>query len=218
MKSPAKHLIHHDLISGLLIIAVVLVNFVAVQGKSDHCKERRFTNSINTSYMQFTKETVNQEYAIEGEFKNLHCCAKGYRSIEWWVFFYNLLSLVFYLRICERKLPWEMHNCYHFSISSKTSHEYLYLNYEQIRWNFATVLYFLPAPASFMVSWETFASNIYVDYSELIFIISLPDPHFLPSWHIDISFVRFCWRHFFFDSDLFSLHERRLLNVRWRHC
>lgn len=83
MKSPAKYLNHHELISGLLIVALVLVN--SVNGNSDHCKARRFASAFNTSYMQFTKEIVNQEYAIEGEFKNLHCCAKGYRSIEWWV-------------------------------------------------------------------------------------------------------------------------------------
>jgi hypothetical protein len=80
MKSPVKHLNHRDFISGLLI-AVALVN--VIEGNSDHCRARRFANSEHTSYMQFTKETVSQEYAIEGEFKNLHCCAKGYRSIEW---------------------------------------------------------------------------------------------------------------------------------------
>jgi hypothetical protein len=79
--SATKHSIEYDLISYLLIAAVVLVNFVPSHANSDHCKARRFAS--NTSYMQFTKETVSQEYAVEGEFKNLHCCAKGYRSIEW---------------------------------------------------------------------------------------------------------------------------------------
>ena len=81
MKSPTKFLGKNDLTSGLLII--VLLNIVLVHGNSDHCKDRKFANAFNTTYMQFTKETVSEEYAVEGEFKNLHCCAKGYRSIEW---------------------------------------------------------------------------------------------------------------------------------------
>lgn len=81
MKFPATLVVRNDLIIGLLII--VLVNIAIVHGNSDHCKERKFTNAFATTYMQFTKETVSEDYAIEGEFKNLHCCAKGYRSIEW---------------------------------------------------------------------------------------------------------------------------------------
>jgi hypothetical protein len=81
MKSPTAQRAHHDLISVLLIGSIVAL--VTVSGNSDHCKDRKFANAFNTTYMQFTKETVSQEYAIEGEFKNLHCCAKGYRSIEW---------------------------------------------------------------------------------------------------------------------------------------
>lgn len=83
MKSPVKLCVSRDLISGLIIILVVSVNLVIVNGNSDHCRDRKFASAFNTSFMQFTKETVSQEYAIEGEFKNLHCCAKGYRSIEW---------------------------------------------------------------------------------------------------------------------------------------
>lgn len=80
MKSPTRH--HRDLIS-VLIIAYVAVNLVTVSANSDHCKDHKFANVFNVTYMQLTKEIVTQEYAIEGEFKNLHCCAKGYRSIEW---------------------------------------------------------------------------------------------------------------------------------------
>jgi hypothetical protein len=80
MKSPVKHLNHCEIIN-VLLIAALLVNIA--EGNSDHCRVRKFAKSEHTSYMQFTKETIGQEYAIEGEFKNLHCCAKGYRSIEW---------------------------------------------------------------------------------------------------------------------------------------
>lgn len=81
MKSPRNIFASSDLISGLVI--VVVLNIIIVHGDSDSCQDRKFANAFNTSYMQFTKETVSEEYAIEGEFKNLHCCAKGYRSIEW---------------------------------------------------------------------------------------------------------------------------------------
>jgi hypothetical protein len=82
MKSPTMKLKQNDIISVLVIVTIV--NLVIVESSDiDHCKERRFATAFNSSYMQFTKETVDQEFAIEGEFKNLHCCAKGYRSIEW---------------------------------------------------------------------------------------------------------------------------------------
>ncbi|CRK91889.1 CLUMA_CG005509, isoform A [Clunio marinus] len=85
MKSPKAHFLNNDLISGLLMFLCILAssNLSTVNANSDHCKDRIFAKTFNTSYMQFTKEFVNEEYAIEGEFKNLHCCAKGYRSIEW---------------------------------------------------------------------------------------------------------------------------------------
>ncbi|GBP22993.1 hypothetical protein EVAR_15667_1 [Eumeta japonica] len=40
------------------------------------------TMDTNSTWMQFTKEPIPQEYAIEGNFKSIHCCGKGYRSIE----------------------------------------------------------------------------------------------------------------------------------------
>lgn len=72
----------------LIVIMISLFSLVTgnhIVSLSDHCTDRRYVNSLNTSFMQFTKEIVNEEYAVETEFKGLHCCAKGYRSIEWWV-------------------------------------------------------------------------------------------------------------------------------------
>jgi len=80
---PQSVLVKSDLISGLIIIFAVAMNVKHVNGNLDHCTTHAFANSHNTSFMQFTKETVSQEYAIEGQFKSLHCCAKRYTSIEW---------------------------------------------------------------------------------------------------------------------------------------
>lgn len=52
----------------------------------DYCQLNRFERSMNSTVMQFTKEAVNSEYGVLNEFKSIHCCAKGYRSIEWYVF------------------------------------------------------------------------------------------------------------------------------------
>lgn len=73
--------IFYDLIVLISLLNLVMGNNIVTM--SDHCKDRRYVNSLNTSYMQFTKEAVSEEYAVEGEFKALHCCAKGYQSIEW---------------------------------------------------------------------------------------------------------------------------------------
>lgn len=50
---------------------------------TDHCFNHKYNKSVNTTHMQFTKEAIPSEYAVLGDFKSLHCCAKGYRSIEW---------------------------------------------------------------------------------------------------------------------------------------
>lgn len=81
MTSSARLPVNCDLIRVLIIVA--FIDLVIVDANSDHCSSRKFASAFNTTYMQFTKEIVSEEYAIEGEFKNLHCCAKGYRSIEW---------------------------------------------------------------------------------------------------------------------------------------
>lgn len=47
----------------------------------DFCAQNIF--STNSSGLQLIKEASSYEYALENKFKGLHCCAKGYLSIEW---------------------------------------------------------------------------------------------------------------------------------------
>lgn len=47
----------------------------------DYCAQNTF--STNTSWLQLNKEASRFEYALDQRFKGLHCCAKGYKSIEW---------------------------------------------------------------------------------------------------------------------------------------
>lgn len=66
-----------------LIFVVLLATCDKFANAIDDCQTHQFSKSINSTQMQFTKEAVSQDYALNGEFKSLHCCAKGYRSIEW---------------------------------------------------------------------------------------------------------------------------------------
>ncbi|EFN89662.1 hypothetical protein EAI_10621 [Harpegnathos saltator] len=47
----------------------------------DYCTKYKFGNLPGG--LAFTKEVVTTEYANVGAFKALHCCLRGYRSIEW---------------------------------------------------------------------------------------------------------------------------------------
>lgn len=62
-------------------VFVSLVGLFPVLAIEDYCSVNTYTT--NGTYMQFTKEPSVEEFAIVGRFKGLHCCAKGYRSIEW---------------------------------------------------------------------------------------------------------------------------------------
>lgn len=66
-----------------VVISCWLLVVVGVVQAEDHCSENRYNSSLGTEHLQFTKEVADREYAILGQFKSLHCCAKGYRSIEW---------------------------------------------------------------------------------------------------------------------------------------
>lgn len=66
-----------------LIFIVLLIACDKFANAIDDCQTYQFSKSTNSTQMQFTKEAVSQDYALNGQFKSLHCCAKGYRSIEW---------------------------------------------------------------------------------------------------------------------------------------
>lgn len=67
-----------------IVILVLGVAFCIHQacGIVDFCAQNTF--STNSSGLQLIKEASSYEYALENKFKGLHCCAKGYRSIEWY--------------------------------------------------------------------------------------------------------------------------------------
>lgn len=67
----------------VMVVVVLVLAETQLSIATHHCQLHRFSKSINSTVMQFTKEVVSQEYAVLGEFKNLHCCAKNYRNIEW---------------------------------------------------------------------------------------------------------------------------------------
>lgn len=70
----------------VLLLLVVLSCGITQCGAAngiDHCSLNNYQSSVNTTHMQYTKEAVNKEFAVLDQFKSLHCCAKGYNSIEW---------------------------------------------------------------------------------------------------------------------------------------
>lgn len=50
-------------------------------GVINYCAQNTFAN--NNTWLQLNKEATTFEYGLVQRFKGLHCCAKGYRSIEW---------------------------------------------------------------------------------------------------------------------------------------
>lgn len=66
-----------------IVIIVLLIVCDKLACAIDNCHTEQYSKSINSTQMQFTKEAVSREYALNQQFKSLQCCAKGYRSIEW---------------------------------------------------------------------------------------------------------------------------------------
>lgn len=69
---------------GFYVALLVLIVFVEVQTLEDYCSKNTYIDSEN--YMRFSKEATFEEFALRKKFKGLNCCAKGYRSIEWYVY------------------------------------------------------------------------------------------------------------------------------------
>ncbi|KAJ0181223.1 hypothetical protein K1T71_003308 [Dendrolimus kikuchii] len=63
------------------LVAVAVVAGASCADTAGYCSDNIFKN--NSTWMQFTKEPVPLEYGFEDKFKSIHCCVKGYRSIEW---------------------------------------------------------------------------------------------------------------------------------------
>jgi len=69
----------------MVVHAVVTLAVLSTIGHGnelkDYCSIHKFDHLLGG--LRFTKEVVTTEYANVGAFKALHCCLKGYRSIEW---------------------------------------------------------------------------------------------------------------------------------------
>uniref|UniRef100_A0A182P2K5 Uncharacterized protein n=1 Tax=Anopheles epiroticus TaxID=199890 RepID=A0A182P2K5_9DIPT len=66
-----------------LLLMCLTIAVAAPVSAENHCSEHRYEHSLNTHHLQFTKEIPDREYGVLKQFKSLHCCGKGYRSIEW---------------------------------------------------------------------------------------------------------------------------------------
>ncbi|KAF5281564.1 hypothetical protein FQA39_LY05099 [Lamprigera yunnana] len=67
---------------GIFLLVTVIINYVMAYGIEDYCSVNQFP--VKGHFMEFTKEPSTAEFAIVGKFKGIHCCAKGYWSIEWY--------------------------------------------------------------------------------------------------------------------------------------
>jgi len=71
--------------SATSVHAIVALSILSTIGRGnelkDYCSIYKFHHPPGG--LGFTKEVVTTEYANVGAFKALHCCLRGYRSIEW---------------------------------------------------------------------------------------------------------------------------------------
>ncbi|XP_076392991.1 interleukin-1 receptor accessory protein-like 1-B [Megachile rotundata] len=64
------------------LIVLSILTTVCANELKDYCSMHKFDNLPGG--LRFTKEVVTTEYGNIGAFKALHCCLRGYRSIEWY--------------------------------------------------------------------------------------------------------------------------------------
>ncbi|XP_065333944.1 interleukin-1 receptor accessory protein-like 1-A [Cloeon dipterum] len=67
-----------------LVLTLLLGPVLAQDNKQEFCTKFHLSATHNASGMQFTREVGQSDFAIEAKFKSIHCCARGYRSIEWY--------------------------------------------------------------------------------------------------------------------------------------
>lgn len=65
------------------VVALAILSTISHGNEiKDYCSIHKYDNLPGG--LGFTKEVVTMEYANVGAFKALHCCLRGYRSIEWY--------------------------------------------------------------------------------------------------------------------------------------
>ncbi|CAH2099850.1 unnamed protein product [Euphydryas editha] len=64
-----------------ILLVLGVVTSVSRALAAGYCSTNTF--QTNSSSMHFSKEPIPFEYGFQDKFKSIHCCVKGYRSIEW---------------------------------------------------------------------------------------------------------------------------------------
>ena len=66
-----------------ILLSSVIIKFCSANNIEikDYCSIYKYENNLGG--LRFTKEVITAEYANIQNFKALHCCIRGYRSIEW---------------------------------------------------------------------------------------------------------------------------------------
>ncbi|KAK0163544.1 hypothetical protein PV327_007215 [Microctonus hyperodae] len=69
-----------------IFINTIFANLPPLPSRDDELEDYCSVYKFKTipSGLRFTKEIVTMEYASVGAFKAIHCCLRGYRSIEWY--------------------------------------------------------------------------------------------------------------------------------------
>ncbi|KAF4525565.1 hypothetical protein B566_EDAN015054 [Ephemera danica] len=71
--------------AGFLVLVLAATSLVCeAQDIVNFCKHYTFVSANSSqSGLHLTREISARDYAIYRKFKSIHCCARGYRSIEW---------------------------------------------------------------------------------------------------------------------------------------